>query len=468
MSARILVVDDVPANVRLLEAKLTAEYFQVITAHDGASALACVEEHNPDLILSDIMMPGMDGFELCERLKADPRSAHIPVVMVTALNEARDRVRGLEAGADDFLTKPVNTLVLISRVKSLIRLKHMTDELRVRRATAGREIGLDFNAPLGRRARFLIVENSRLAAEQLTRELSADGQEVTWEPDPDAATVLSRREDFDVLIVNLRLGQADGLRLCAAFRSQEQTRHTPILLIIDDNDLPRLSQGMEVGVTDYLVRPFDPNELRARCRTQVRRRRYHDQLKSLLFDSVSMAYSDPLTGLFNRRYLFAHLEHKVGELDDSTKRLAVLMIDIDRFKLVNDSFGHGFGDEVLRGVAHCIADGLRDSDMVARYGGEEFVVVMPNTTAAEAVGVADRLREAVSRLNFVTPGADKTPLPVTVSVGVASSSAAVSTVDALIESADRALYEAKRSGRNATVVGTPYGTSHDSLRAEAG
>ena len=384
MSARILVVDDVPANVRLLEAKLTAEYFEVITAYDGEGALACVESQAPDLILTDIMMPGMDGFELCKRLKADPNVAHIPVVMVTALNEVSDRIRGLEAGADDFLTKPVNDLILISRVKSLVRLKLMTDELRVRRATTSQaSVATDPGTGLGRRAKFLVAEHSALAAEHLMRELCDDGQAVSWEPDPEAAFDLSQQEDFDVLIVNLRLGQEDGLRLCARLWSQERTRHTPILLIIEDDDLPRLSRGMEVGVTDYLVRPFDPNELRARCRTQVRRRRYHDQLRSLLYDSVSLAYSDPLTGLFNRRYLFAHLDHKVAELAGSAKRLSLLMIDIDHFKNVNDSFGHAFGDEVLSGVARAIAGSLRDSDMVARYGGEEFVIVMTDTDAED-------------------------------------------------------------------------------------
>ena len=120
MTARILVVDDIPANVKLLEARLLAEYFDVLTAADGYEALAICERNQVDLILLDIMMPGID--EVCERLKASPKTAHIPVVMVTALDQSADRVRGLKAGADDFLTKPVNDLQLISRVKSLLRL----------------------------------------------------------------------------------------------------------------------------------------------------------------------------------------------------------------------------------------------------------------------------------------------------------------------------------------------------------
>ena len=454
MSARILVVDDVPVNVRLLDAMLSAEYFQVLTALDGPSALECAEGQTPDLILTDIMMPGMDGFELCGRLKANPKTAHIPVVMITALNEVGDRIRGLEAGADDFLTKPVNELILLSRVKSLARLKLMTDELRVRRATASGSGVMEPGCTLGHRARFLIAEHNAIAAEKLMRELGDDGQAVSWERSIDTAFARSQCEEFDVLIVNLRLGEEDGLQLCSKFRSQEKTRHTPILLVIDESDLSRLSQGMELGVTDYLVKPFDPNELRARCRTQVRRRRYHDQLKSLLHDSVSMAYLDPLTGLYNRRYLIAHLNHKITELSETDKPLSILMIDIDHFKNVNDTFGHAFGDEVLRRVAQGISGGLRDSDMVARYGGEEFVVVMPDTAAGEALTVAERLRKEVAGLAFPVPGKDD-ELLMTVSIGVATSCHSFETVESLMERSDQALYGAKRAGRNSTVAAEP-------------
>ncbi|MGH6980414.1 MAG: response regulator, partial [Stellaceae bacterium] len=128
MSARILVVDDVTVNVRLLEAKLASEYFNVLTAFNGEKALEIAKAERPDLVLLDVMMPGMDGFEVCKRLKADPVTAEIPVVMVTALSDVSDRVKGLEAGADDFLTKPVNDVALFARVRSLVRLRRMMEE----------------------------------------------------------------------------------------------------------------------------------------------------------------------------------------------------------------------------------------------------------------------------------------------------------------------------------------------------
>src|SRR5215207_11528781 len=142
MSARVLVVDDVLANIKLMEARLTAEYFDVVTAMSGPEALAICERAQCDIVLLDVMMPEMDGFEVCRRLKANPLTHHIPVVMVTALDQPADRVRGLEAGADDFLTKPVSDIALVTRVKSLVRLKMVTDEL-VLRSAAMQSVGFN-------------------------------------------------------------------------------------------------------------------------------------------------------------------------------------------------------------------------------------------------------------------------------------------------------------------------------------
>src|SRR5216110_2347772 len=161
MTARVLVVDDVELNVKLLEAKLSSEYFEVIAADNGPTALELAESELPDIILLDIMMPRMDGFEVCRRLKANPRTADIPVVMVTALSDVADRLRGLEAGADDFLTKPVNDIALFARVRSLVRLKRMMDELRLREEVCGRFSSDDANEGRGAdvaAARILLIE----------------------------------------------------------------------------------------------------------------------------------------------------------------------------------------------------------------------------------------------------------------------------------------------------------------------
>src|SRR5437764_8059409 len=176
MTARVLVVDDVELNVKLLEAKLSSEYFEVIVADNGPTALELAESELPDIILLDVMMPRMDGFEVCRRLKANPVTADIPVVMVTALSDVSDRLRGLEAGADDFLTKPVNDTALFARVRSLVRLKRMMDELRLREEVCGRFSPTETSDGLSTdpsAARILLIEDQGVAAARIIDTLNS-------------------------------------------------------------------------------------------------------------------------------------------------------------------------------------------------------------------------------------------------------------------------------------------------------
>src|SRR6478736_4847444 len=273
MSARILVVDDVPANVKLLEARLSAEYFDVLTASNGAEALKICSRSECDIVLLDVMMPDIDGFEVCRRLKSNPSTHFIPVVMITALDSPADRVRGLEAGADDFLTKPVSDVVLIARVRSLTRLKMMTDELRMRAVTS-LEIGVQAPernavADTGKGGRILLVDDRASSHERLAPVLSAE-HTVDVETNPAEALFHAAEGNYDLLIVSLGLENFDGLRLCSQARSLERTRQVPILAIADADNNTRLLRGLEIGVNDYLLRPVDKNELLARARTRIR------------------------------------------------------------------------------------------------------------------------------------------------------------------------------------------------------
>ncbi|MEX2617610.1 MAG: PleD family two-component system response regulator [Alphaproteobacteria bacterium] len=460
MSARILVVDDLLPNVKLLEAKLTSEYFDVITAYDGPTALELIERQPPDIVLLDVMMPGMDGFEVCRRIKERPEWMHIPVVMITALSDAADRVRGIESGADDFLTKPVDDTALFARVRSLVRLKMVMDEWRLREQTTGQLGALENHTPViqisATLANILLLDDNAVDAAKMARTLALDNDVVVTEKTVEATHLRSLEQTFDLVIVNLNLRGQDALRLCSQLRSTDQTRQIPILLVIEEDQIDRLAKGFDLGVNDYLVKPIDQNELLARARTQIRRWRYHVRLRKTYERSIEMALTDSLTGLYNRRYLTAHLSGQIERVERGGKSLSLIMFDIDFFKRVNDLHGHAVGDAVLQELAHRVSGNLRSFDTVARMGGEEFVIVMPDTNVTIACAVAERLRLDIEARGFAAPGLSA-KLPITISIGVATAFESGNTSEAILKRADDALYRAKESGRNMAVLCTGEG-----------
>lgn len=450
MSARVLVVDDVITNVKLLEAKLTSEYFDVSSAMDGASALAAIQSDPPDIVLLDVMMPGMDGFEVCRRIKADSNTMHIPVVMVTALDQISDRVTGLEAGADDFLTKPVDDTALFARIRSLVRLKMVTDELRMRETT-GTNLGVleaTGGAVTGEitGASILVVEDRDRIGKRIAEALEDLGEVVVFN-DGQPAVAAARSGDFDLVIVSLTSSVFDGLRVCSQLRSLEETRHTPVLTLVEDGDAERLVRGLEIGAHDYVVRPLDRNELVARARTQIRRKRYSDKLRENFQLSLKLAVTDAVTGLYNRHYMSTHLDTLMERAVRGGKPVSILMLDIDFFKSVNDQYGHSVGDDVLRLFAQRLAGNIRGIDLASRYGGEEFVVIMPDTDLGLAAAAAERILGYINSEPFEVSDTIE-PLTVTTSIGVAISAGADDSSKAIIERADTALYKAKHEGRN--------------------
>ncbi len=446
MTARILIVDDVPANTRLLEAKLSSEYYQIATAQDGFEALRLAHGWQPDLILLDVMMPGLDGYETCRRLKADPATHHIPVVMVTALGEPGERLRGLESGADDFLTKPVEYDTLLARVRSLVRLKRMLDEWRARGETA-RALGLGAEPPgipSVHGARALVVDDWDLGAQQVQDALALEGVLPGRASGEAEAMALTAAIPFDLIVLSLGMPRDEALRLASRLRAADATHDIPLLLIAEPEQRDRILRGFDLGANDWLMRPLDENELRVRARNQIRRKFYQDRLRADLGQALEMALTDPLTGFYNQRYLMRHLRGLMTS--GLSGGLCVLMLDVDHFKTVNDRYGHAAGDRALKLVAETLRSRTRVFDSIARYGGEEFVVVMPGATASDGMHAAERLRASIEGATFEpTAGTVHT---LTVSIGVAFSESRAATPEQMLQDADAAMYRAKRAGRN--------------------
>lgn len=460
MSGRILVVDDIATNRMILRSKLAASYYEVVQAENGLEALQKAVSEQPDLILLDILMPDIDGFEVCRRLKATAQTAHIPVIIVTSLDSSGDRLRGLECGADDFLTKPINDLALFSRVRNALRAKFMLDELRLRDRTS-RDLGLGDLAADG--AEFTPMACANVALVASTARMANGWRDmVAGQPDmrlticADEASVLEiNRADLpDVFVIHSRPGPfGDGLRLVSHLRARPWSRHVPVILVVPEGDLATAGKGLDLGANDYVFDPVEPAELIVRLNGQIRRKQVSDQLRNNVTDTLKLAVTDPLTGLYNRRYAKLHLAKITDRARENRKGFALMVLDIDDFKQVNDRYGHAVGDAVLKEFARRIQENLRGVDLVSRIGGEEFLVAMPDTTEAQAKTASERLRCLIEKTPFEALDSAQA-LSITVSIGVTLGDPDCPDVDGLIREADKALYASKSDGRNMVTVFT--------------
>ncbi len=445
MSARILVVDDLAPNLHLLEVKLQAEYYDVLTAKSGYQALEIAGKEKLDLILMDAMMPGMNGFEACEKLKQNSETWHIPVIMVTALEETKDRIRGLEAGADDFITKPIDDFNLMARVRSLLRLKMVTDQLLSHTGQT-----CSNSRPLLERihqktGNILLVEDHKLRAEKIATPLKKT-HKVIVESDPVKA-LRRAKAGVDLIIVSLVSDGFDGLRVCASLRFDEASREIPILIVGDPEDEQRLIRAYDIGINDTLMRPIELQEMQARVSTLLRRKFYADSLRENFNENLEMVVADPLTGLGNRRYFDRAIDPFFGALEDKGEVFSIMVFDIDHFKRVNDILGHDMGDQILKEIATRLVTHMRAVDVVSRYGGEEFMIAMPKTTEAEAMIAADRVRSLIAGTPIYVDGQ---ALQITTSAGVAEVEKGEELRD-VFKRADNALYKAKQAGRNKVI-----------------
>jgi two-component system, cell cycle response regulator len=460
MTGRILVVDDVATNRIVMKVKLAAACYAVDQADSGAEALRAATTGRPDLIILDVLMPDMSGLEVCRRLKADPRTADIPVILVTALSDRTSKMAGLEAGADDFLTKPVDEVTLLARVRSLLRASDTVRELRERGESAAgfgfAEAMAGFKGQEGPGRIWLVAPGAKGAVVWKTALDDEMAGEVRVVPRETALTEIGAEggEAADVFVITADLAHRnEGLRLLSDLRSRPGTRNAATLMVLPDGDAERAAIALDLGASDILYDPVDTQELAIRIRAQIGRKRQADRLRESLRAGLELAVTDSLTGLHNRRYALFHLERMLAR---PGRGVAVMMLDLDFFKNINDMHGHSAGDRVLRLVGRRLRAELRTGDLLARIGGEEFLVALPDADRTAALDCAERLRRCVADTAFDVC-ADGGGVSITLSVGLAlSAGASGESAESVIDRADRALYGAKAEGRDqVTLAGLP-------------
>lgn len=422
MAGRVLIVDDVATNRIVLKVKLAAACYDTLQASDGESALRMAREGLPDVILLDVVLPDLHGMEVCRRLKLDPVTRDIPVIMITALRDAEARRAALRAGADDFLSKPLDETMLLARLRSLLRVRETAQELQLRDSTS-RALGFAeqsafFAPPAETSGRVTLIAAQRETAAAWRRALLPHIS-ATLEVMPHERALIDAGPAPDLYVIAADLEKpGDGLRLMSELRSRPGTRHAVTCVVLAQDDRGLGAMALDLGASDLLGDDFEPQETALRLAAQLHRKRQADTLRATVRNGLEMAIHDPLTGLYNRRYALPHLAQMAERARKTGRQLAVMVLDLDRFKLVNDTLGHAAGDAVLVAVTQRLRDAMRPSDLLARIGGEEFLVALPDTGLVEAEAAAERLCRAVA--------ANPVPLPdigravtVTMSVGLA-------------------------------------------------
>jgi len=452
---RILIVDDEPVNIKIIEAKLPSNEYELIPAYSGKEALIKVSESHPEVILLDIMMPEMDGFEVTRRLKANPETRNIPIIIVTALTETKDKLMALDAGAEDFITKPVNTTELIARIKSMLRLSQYREQLDIRRQSEESFVNLVFQEkpvePVADVPLVLLVEDNESDAKLIQSYLHGQPYRVAATSNGEEALFIAEREKVDVILLDIMLPGMDGYEVCRRLRKVERSRNVQIVIITCLDDLENKLRGIELGADDFLVKPINAREITGRINILLKKKSHVDTLCANYENALNSAIIDGLTGLYNHFYFKRFLELEVKRALRHGYPVSLIMIDLDNFKHHNDTCGHPVGDIILKEIGQVIRANIREIDLAVRYGGDELAAVLPYCDRENALAVVERIRQELA--SHIFP--DTVPLlpgSVTLSMGVAMSTSDAGTVEELIDKADQMLYKAKKEGKDRICV----------------
>lgn len=462
MTAKILVVDDNISNREILCFRLNEKYYNVITASDGYIAIELAKKEQPDVILLDIMMPSLDGFEVCKILKKDIETSYIPIVFITALNDINEKITGLECGANDFLTKPVDYRILYGRLQIILRLKLVTDELRLRiKASAIYMDGMFESSIMEyvnkvKDSKIVIISTNKINIKNFLYDFSDYYREVVVYSNLDFLNDYDR-ESVDAFIVDISDDFDSGCRICSDIKKYVDIRVTPVIAIIDEFRGSIVESLMLVGVCEYIEVQYTKPELIARINSHLRTQRYHFSLRNEMRNEIAMSMIDHLTGLYNRRYFYTYLENLMNNIKkfETTIDVGILMIDIDDFKDVNDMYGHDVGDKFLNFVSKTISENVFFKDLVVRFGGEELCILLhTNVDFKLCVEIAERIRSAVD--NSICDISNSIKIKKTVSIGVClfqiSKNSTMNDMNTFLKNVDEELYKAKNIGKNKVFI----------------
>ena len=458
MAGRILIVDNIATNRIILKIKLSTASYEVVQAESGRELLQKIVRERIDLVIVDADLADIDSVTLCQRLKNDPATAAIPVIIVSADPSATARIAALRAGAADILTKPLHDAPLLARVRNLLRLRAIDEELNMRESTAS-QLGFgEKSAPFLRPVQVLLVNGARGAPKRWRQALAGQKSFQTTVLGHDHVLEAIGKATLKPDVVILPAGSSaplDSLTLLAELRSRPETRHAAIIVFHDGQDQNTAMSALDMGASDVMNADAPGEEFMLRVVAQSERKRKADQLRNTLADGLRLAVTDPLTGLFNRRYALPHLARIAERSRETGVPFAVMVLDLDRFKRINDTYGHTAGDLVLQEVARRLKANLRSVDLVSRIGGEEFLIVLPDTDLASARIAAERLRR-VTQAAPIRISREVGDIVVTASIGVSLGGldgAHVSSAQTVVENADQALLGAKSQGRNQVTFG---------------
>ena len=460
MTGRILIVDTIPTNRIVLKVKMLAAQFAVDACASRQEAEEIIAKRRPDLMLINLSDQIEDRHGFCRELKDNPDTSSIAIISVGIADTARARFAALDAGADDVWPRPIDDALLLARIRSLLRVRHARQELMLRDGTS-RALGFEeARSDFKKEGRVALVSNATSSSNAIAAKLKSGAFLPIMQFETDCIlTKTSMMPVPDLFIIDGSKITDQGrslFRLVSDLRCRAETRTTSLMIILPDNQPEIAALLLDLGADDSVSGSISAGELVLRSKALIHQKLLHDKLRNTVRDGLTAAVTDPLTGLYNRRYVEPHLVRIAEQARAAQREFAVMILDIDHFKSINDRFGHAAGDMVLIELANRLRENLRAIDLVARIGGEEFLIAMPRTESDQAHAAADRVRRLISAKPFPL-GGDFSPIKVTVSVGVATGGLTRldrGQIEKMCGYADAALYAAKSAGRDTVALGS--------------